>query len=62
MKTDTIEKLVWVAIYGGMILGGFGLAVRQAHDPAGWTLIVLGAVSIVVGLALIVLRSRIPKD
>lgn len=61
MKSPTVEKLVWIAIYAGLVVGAFGVAVQRSDDPLGWSLVVLGAVLVVAGAAGIVVRSRM-KD
>jgi hypothetical protein len=63
MTTGTIEKLVWVLIYGGLLLVGLGLFVRPGDVGLGWTLIILGAVIAVAGTVLIAVRARMnPTD
>ena len=61
MKSPTVEKLVWIAIYAGLVVGAFGVVVQRSDDPLGWSLVVLGAVLVVAGAAGIVVRSRM-KD
>jgi lysozyme family protein len=58
MKTSTIETLVWVLIYGGLLGLGLGLAVQRYHAPLGWGIAVTGAVVATVGVVLIYVRSR----
>jgi hypothetical protein len=58
MSTDRLETLIWVLIYGGLLLLSLGLFVQRAHDPIGWTLVVAGGIAAAVGAALIVVRSR----
>lgn len=62
MKTSTLEKLVWVYIYAGLVLGGLGLMVQRGNDAVGWTMAVIGAVSIVVGAVLIFVRSKMKEQ
>ena len=58
MKPSTLETLIWVLIYGGLLLVGLGLAVQREHDPLGWSITVFGAVAAAVGVVLIYVRSR----
>jgi hypothetical protein len=62
--TDTkrIEKWVWLLVYGGLIVGGLGLAVRPSDASLGWGLASIGGALIVGGATLIWLRSRIKTD
>jgi hypothetical protein len=59
MKTSTLEKLVWVLIYGGLLVLALGLAVRANSAPIGVGLCLGGGVAAALGLVLIVVRSRI---
>jgi xanthine/uracil permease len=58
MSTAKLETLIWVLIYGGLLLVVFGLFVQRTLPAAGWTLIVVGAIVTVVGAVLIWVRSR----
>lgn len=58
MKTTTVETLAWVLIYGGLLVASLGLFVQRAHDPLGWSLVVLGGLAAAAGVVLIVVRSR----
>jgi formate hydrogenlyase subunit 3/multisubunit Na+/H+ antiporter MnhD subunit len=57
-----IEKLVWVCVYVGMILLGLGLAVQRSDATIGWTIAVIGSVSIGVGIVLVWVRSRMKRE
>ena len=58
MKPSTVEVLVWVLIYGGLLLLCLGLFVQPADGPLGWMLVITGAALAAAGAMLIVLRSR----
>lgn len=62
MTTARLEALVWVLIYGGLILVGLGLAVLQRDAGLGWGLVALGAVVALAGAVLVVVRARMPGD
>lgn len=53
-----IEALVWVLIYGGMLIGTLGSF--MLHSSGGLALLVAGGIAIVLGILLIWLRSRWP--
>ena len=58
MTTKKLDTWVWVLIYGGMLglsLGGF----MQPRSPAlGWVIMTAGGVAAVIGMLLVVMRSR----
>lgn len=58
MKTSTVETLVWVLIYGGLLTLGLGLAVQRTNDALGWGIAVAGGIVAALGVVLIVVRSR----
>jgi hypothetical protein len=61
MKPANVETLVWVLIYGGLLLGVLGLAVQPLEGALGWSLVGLGAVMAAVGVVLIWVRSRMDR-
>jgi uncharacterized membrane protein len=58
MKTSTVEALVWVLVYGGLLLLCLGLFVARTDSTLGWVLVLAGAAIAAVGVVLIVVRSR----
>lgn len=58
MKLSTLDALVWVLIYGGMLGIALGLALRRSIDTLGWGLVGVGGAMTAVGAALVVVRSR----
>ena len=61
-NTKRIEKWVWLLIYGGLIVGGLGLAVQRSDTSMGWVMASIGGALIVAGALLIWLRSRVNAD
>lgn len=61
MKTSTVDTLIWVYIYGGLLAVGLGLFVRRTDEGLGTTVIVIGSIVTALGFALIYVRSRM-KD
>ena len=57
-----VEKLVWVYVYAGMILLGVGLAAQRSDPTVGWTIAVIGVVSICIGIVLVWVRSRMKRE
>lgn len=63
MKNSSIETLVWVLIYGGLIALGLGLAMQQqGAGVAGHVLVVGGGIVAAAGVVLIWVRSRRKDD
>jgi len=58
MTPQRLETLIWVLIYGGLLLVVFGLFAQRTMPATGWTLVVVGAVVTVAGAVLVWVRSR----
>ena len=62
MKPARVEALVWVLIYGGLLMLSLGtFVVRQIGDEGmaiAIVLFVLGALAVIAGAALVVVRAR----
>lgn len=54
-----LEKLIWILIYGGLLLVLIGLFMQRGGDEEGQWLMMAGAGTVVLGLILIVLRARL---
>lgn len=61
MKPVTIERAVWVLIYGGAVTSMLGLWALDGDAELGWTLIGAGSVAVVLGVAAIAWRARIGR-
>ena len=53
-----VEVLVWVLIYGGLLVFGLGLALRDVDAVLGHVLWIGGALVAVAGVVLIAVRAR----
>lgn len=62
MKPATVETLVWVLMYGGLLGVGLGIALQRSEPALGWALIVTGSVLAAAGVVLIYVRSRMKDD
>ena len=61
VSNKALENWAWVLIYAGLLLVMLGFYVQlQAGD--GWLLKALGALVVVPGVVMIVIRARRPKD
>ncbi len=58
MTTQRIESLVWILIYGGLLVACAGWFLSPAQGPWGELLITAGALAAAAGVVLIVVRSR----
>jgi hypothetical protein len=58
MPTQRIETLTWLLIYGGLICMSLGWFVTPQQGPWGELLITGGIIAAVVGVVLIVVRSK----
>lgn len=57
MSNAGLEKLVWVLIYGGLLVVCLGIFARRDDPVFGWSLIAGGAAVAVLGAVLIYVRS-----
>ena len=57
-----LHGVIWVLIYGGLLTLVLGLSVAPTDDEMAWLLIVGGGIAAAVGVALIVVRSRMKVD
>ena len=55
----TLEKWIWILIYGGLFLVILGIATGRTEEALGWTMAVPGAIIAVVGVVLIYVRARL---
>jgi len=59
VERKNIDKWTWLLIYGGMLGASLGWFVRAGNGALGVSLMVGGAAVATVGVALVVLRSRL---
>jgi glucan phosphoethanolaminetransferase (alkaline phosphatase superfamily) len=55
----TLEKWIWILIYGGLFLVILGIATGRTEEALGWTMAVPGGIIALVGVVLIYVRSRL---
>jgi hypothetical protein len=56
-----LDALAWTLIYGGLFALVLGIASHDETAIGGWSLSVLGGLATIVGVVLIVVRSRLPE-
>jgi formate hydrogenlyase subunit 3/multisubunit Na+/H+ antiporter MnhD subunit len=57
-----LQALIWVLIYGGLLMLVLGLSVRRSSEALGWALVVAGGVVALAGFFLIYVRSRVREE
>jgi len=62
MKIETIDKLIWAFLYGGLLSVGLGVSVGRGNDIVGWSIAGAGAVAAGIGAVLVYVRSRMKDD
>ena len=55
----TLEKWIWILIYGGLFLLILGIATARNDATIGWAMAVPGALAAIAGAVLIYVRSRL---
>ncbi len=58
MSNGALEKLIWLLIYGGLLVLCLSLFLRRADPVLGWALGAVGVVVAFVGAVLVYVRSR----
>ena len=58
LSVAKVEVLIWVLIYGGLLVLAVGLALRDVHGLLAGTVSLIGGVVAAVGVVLIWIRSR----
>ena len=58
MSNATLEKIIWLLIYSGLLLASLGVFVMRSDTVLGWVIVVAGAVAAAAGAVLIWVRSR----
>lgn len=58
MGNTTLERLIWVLIYAGLVVFGLGVWYVEHSLAVGTTLMTVGALGVAAGAGLIWLRAR----
>ena len=58
MRNTTLQKLIWVLIYSGLLAVLLGLSIQKVDDALGWPIVVTGAVLAAAGVVLIFIRAH----
>ena len=58
LSPGRVGALVWVLVYGGLLLCGLGVALLRGGLDYGWGVSIAGIAAAVAGVVLIYIRSR----
>lgn len=58
MQNKQLEKVAWLLIYSGLLIGALGLFLTAQGSALGYVLAAVGVMDAVAGIALIWVRSR----
>jgi len=58
MNNAALAKLIWVLIYGGLLVAVLGMTIQKTDAAVGWSMVIAGAVVAGAGVVLVVVRSR----
>ena len=58
LSNSTLEKLIWLLIYAGLLMFCLGVFLRRSDAGLGWTVLLAGAAAVLLGVLLIWVRSR----
>ena len=58
ISVGTVEKLIWVLIFGGLLAAGLGIFFDREGSVLGWPLSIAGGLALAIGIVLVWLRSR----
>jgi hypothetical protein len=62
VSATRVEVLIWVLIYGGMLVFCLGFALAHDGQGFGWIGVAGGALAVAAGAALVWVRSRMRDD
>jgi len=62
MSNAALEKLTWVLIYSGLLIGCLGIFLMRRDEVLGWGVVAAGAIGAAAGVVLIWVRSRRKSD
>jgi hypothetical protein len=58
LRAARVDVLVWVLVYGGLLVAGLGIALERDGQDFGWGVVGGGAAAALAGAVLIWIRSR----
>jgi hypothetical protein len=61
VSNGTLETLIWLLIYGGLLTLCLGVFVHRSSAVPEWVLLLLGGTAVSLGVVLVWVRSRRPR-
>jgi uncharacterized membrane protein YhaH (DUF805 family) len=57
-----METWTWVLIYGGLLAAVLGMFIEKSQEQSGSAFFTVGGLSVLTGIVLVILRSRMHDD
>jgi len=61
LPNSTLEKLIWLLIYVGLLTLCLGVFLHRNEAGLGWMVMAVGGVAVALGIVLVWVRSRRPR-
>jgi hypothetical protein len=61
VSNRTLETLIWLLIYGGLLVLCLAAFLRRSGAALGWVLMLMGGAAVLLGVVLVWIRSRRPR-
>ncbi len=58
MSNAALDRLIWVLIYGGLLVACLSLFVARQRSSLAWPMGIVGALVAVIGAILVFVRAR----
>jgi hypothetical protein len=58
ISNPALDKIIWILIYGGILMMSVGVFILRADATLGWFVIAAGGFETLAGVVLIYVRSR----
>jgi hypothetical protein len=58
ISNPALDKIIWILIYGGILMMSVGVFILRADAALGWFVIAAGGFETLAGAVLIYVRSR----
>ena len=62
LTSQRLHTIIWVLVYGGLLILVLGLSVQRSDDDLGWSMVAAGLVVALLGFALVFVRARMKAD
>ena len=62
LSSKRLHTIIWVLVYGGLLILVLGLSVQRSDDDLGWSMVAAGLVVALLGFTLVFVRARMKAD